>query len=464
MNRLFRTIILCAMLYAVVSPSVATANECASSQVVYARRAASIREEPEIRAETVRYAKLGERFEVISSTRANVTCWLQTSEGWLIDNPVLVSANPPGETSTRSACTPAAMAYITGAMNIRASASTTSSVVAHAGAGDSFNVLESRAGATWCWLRVSEGWFADTRRVQWTRPVLGVATSPEVPPAPQPDIDNCCFVDRQCTTDKEWEAGYWAYQDKQCSAPAAPAVSNIVAQQQQTTAAPSEVNNCCFVDRQCTTDKEWEAGYWAYQDKQCSAPAAPAVSNIVAQQQQTTVAPSEVNNCCHIGWDCQTEDEWIHGYKTYQSDQCENPGVVVIGSEAFKAAIFDALQHLKSRSAYWYAYTVDGLDNIRGDPGTRISVTSRSADVTWGVESGYSIGRDLGAIAATLVHEACHVHRRRAGLQSGGLVGERDCLQKEIQVLDVLGSSPGTRNWLQDILDNINNRSYQWWH
>lgn len=303
-------------------------------------------------------------------------------------------------------------AYLTGGMNIRASASTNSRVVARARTGDSFTVLESRAGANWCWLRISQGWMADTSRVQSTKPVQRVDTRPVTPPpAPQ-----------------------------------------------------SEIDNCCFVDRQCRTDKEWEDGYWAYQNNECSASTVPTMSNVAAPPQQNTVAPSEVNNCCHIGWDCQTEDEWKHGYEAYQNNRCENPGVAVIGSDRFKAVILEALRQLKNRSSYWYIYTIDGLDNIRETSSSGIWVSSRTADVTWSANSYAISSADIGTVAALLVHEACHVHRGRAGLQSGGLVGERDCLQKEIQVLDLLGTSPGRRHWLQEVLDNINNRSYQWWH
>ena len=188
------------------------------------------------------------------------------------------------------------------------------------------------------------------------------------------------------------------------------------------------------------------------------------MSNVAAPPQQNTVAPSEVNNCCHIGWDCQTEAEWKHGYEAYQNNQCENPGVAVIGSDRFKAVILEALRQLKNRSPYWYIYTIDGLDNIREESQSGIWVSSHTADVSWSANSYAISSADIGAVAALLVHEACHVHRRRAGLQSGGLVGERACLQIEIQVLDLLGASPGRRNWLQEVLDNINNRSYQWWH
>ena len=47
---------------------------------------------------------------------------------------------------------------------------------------------------------------------------------------------------------------------------------------------PSDVNNCCFVDRQCATDQEWTDGYWAYRRNECSAPA--------QSPQQTTTQPA----------------------------------------------------------------------------------------------------------------------------------------------------------------------------
>ena len=33
-------------------------------------------------------------------------------------------------------------------------------------------------------------------------------------------IDNCCFVDRQCGSNQEWINGYHAYQNGQCAVPA----------------------------------------------------------------------------------------------------------------------------------------------------------------------------------------------------------------------------------------------------
>ena len=83
------------------------------------------------------------------------------------------------------------------------------------------------------------------------------------------NIDNCCFVDRQCNTDQEWTDGYWAFQSKQCIAPAG---SQTQTSTQTTSTIASQTDNCCFVDRQCATDQEWTDGYWAYQNNQCGAP------------------------------------------------------------------------------------------------------------------------------------------------------------------------------------------------
>lgn len=108
-------------------------------------------------------------------------------------------------------------------MNIRESASTDSRVVATARAGDSFTVSQSQRGDTWCWLNIGAGWIAKTSRVSSTERAIR-STSQRKPPQQsvqqQSDIDNCCYVDRQCDTDEEWVSGFWAFQrNNQCAAP-----------------------------------------------------------------------------------------------------------------------------------------------------------------------------------------------------------------------------------------------------
>ena len=114
-------------------------------------------------------------------------------------------------------------AYIAGNMNIRERATTNSRVVATVRWGDSFSVISSEQGDRWCWLEIAEGWIARTSRVRSTRPT---STSPQVNQVQQPvqqqpaNVDNCCFVNRECNSDQEWTDGYWAYQRNECPGPA----------------------------------------------------------------------------------------------------------------------------------------------------------------------------------------------------------------------------------------------------
>ncbi len=110
-------------------------------------------------------------------------------------------------------------ATVTGPMNIRESPTTSSPVVAGAQAGDIFTVTQTTVGVKWCWLKISLGWLADTERVRATNRnnfVDAPATAPTTSEAS--DTDNCCFVDRQCTTEQEWIDGYWARQNGLCVA------------------------------------------------------------------------------------------------------------------------------------------------------------------------------------------------------------------------------------------------------
>ncbi len=126
------------------------------------------------------------------------------------------------------------------------------------------------------------------------------------------DIDNCCFVDRQCSTDQQWIDGYWAFQNNQCPAPAS---------SQPVSGTPAQVDNCCFVDRQCHSDQDWTNGYWAYQNNQCGAP-----SQTLTSSQPTGGAPAQVDNCCFVDRQCSTDLDWMGGWHAYQAGQCSAPG------------------------------------------------------------------------------------------------------------------------------------------
>ncbi len=118
-------------------------------------------------------------------------------------------------------------AYIAGNMNIRENASTDSRVVATARWGDSFSVISSERGSTWCWVEIDGGWIAKTGRVRSTKPVqeTQVQQQPAIQPAQQPaNVNNCCFVNRECNSDQEWTDGYWAYQRNECPVGSQPVI------------------------------------------------------------------------------------------------------------------------------------------------------------------------------------------------------------------------------------------------
>lgn len=232
----------------------------------------------------------------------------------------------------------------------------------------------------------------------------------------------------------------------------------------QPTAVSADIDNCCFVDRQCQSDQEWTDGYWAYQNKQCAAPATTTTVSTVSPPPGATAA-SDVDNCCFLGWNCQSDHQWERGFWNYQVGQCEHQGVIIEGSEGFKATMDEALKLLRDRSPHWYWYTLDGLSKIREVEGSRIWVGTPGGENTWGRDSGWLRNREIVGIAATLAHEACHVYRHRSGqFPVSDVVGERACTQIEIQALEAIGAEPWRIRSEQNLLANIEKPECQWWH
>ncbi|MCY4540186.1 MAG: hypothetical protein OXE52_18375 [Chloroflexi bacterium] len=134
------------------------------------------------------------------------------------------------------------------------------------------------------------------------------------------DIDNCCFVDRQCNSDQDWINGWHAFENNQCGAPAQSAAQTS---SQPTGGTPAQIDNCCFVDRQCNSDQDWTDGYWAFQNNQCSAPAQSAAPT---SAQPVSAPGAQVDNCCFVDRQCSSDLEWMGGWHAYQNNQCAAPG------------------------------------------------------------------------------------------------------------------------------------------
>ena len=337
--------------------------------------------------------------------------------------------------------------------NLRASYSLDSAVLSSARAGTTLLVV----GQHNRWLRVQrdgrEYWMAS-----WVRHERVADTAPA---QPQPsNIDNCCFVDRHCASDQEWTDGYYAFQNGQCAAPSQTQPQTQTSTQPVTVTIPAGVDNCCQVNRQCQTDEEWVRGYNDYRDNQCQGAAPPSTTAPVSGP-----IPEGIDNCCFLNMQCHSDQDYVSGYERFKYNLCHvssvEGGIKIEGSGAFRGRIKEALQMLLDRVPRWYVYVTSGsgLHVIRERPGRAASVTSRIGVMK--VDAFYYAVFDL---AAVIVHEACHAHRYSDGLESGGYHGERDCTEKEVEVLRVLGpGSPQLQHELW-LLDNMHKTENQWWH
>ena len=273
--------------------------------------------------------------------------------------------------------------------NLRASYSLDSSVLASARAGTTLQVV----GEYNRWLRVQrEGrqywmanWVAYTR-VEGQQPVASV-------------IDNCCFVNQQCATDQEWVNGYSAFQRGECpvSQPATPGSAPV------SSPANQPINNCCFVNRQCATDQEWLDGYNAFQfDNAC--------------QGTAQVSP-------------------------YETIVINSAGrrIPIRGNADARQAIAAGFYYVRDALGQrWWQY-IEILDDIRYSPGrcSRGYACSNRRHRFIHLDTRHPLSP--WAVAATLIHEACHLwqvrenrhHGRDYSIPYHDRPWERECEAKE---------------------------------
>ena len=364
---------------------------------------------------------------------------------------------------------------VTNNTNLRASFSLESAIIETAPAGTTLQVVGSHSR----WLRINRNgndvWMADW--VAYTRVEEGVPSQGQT----ASDIDNCCFVDRQCSSDQEWTDGYWAYQNGQCPAPAQ---SQTPTSSQPVSGVPAQIDNCCFVDRQCHTDQDWTDGYWAFQNNQCSAPgqspasasSQPASWRIIGSVSGRTILPStrptihpaigqiiSFDNCCEINWQCNGDQDWAEGYQAYQTNlHCALPGLIsIVGDPDFVDYYEQRLDLLKNRLPHRYDYVFSGLDRIeqeRSNPWSTVDPFLRTFFVAW-IDGAPAHTRSEIRESAVLVHEACHVHRRDAGHARVSTCDheaftreEVICRELELEVLIELDAEPDIIEWGRDMV------------
>lgn len=314
------------------------------------------------------------------------------------------------------------------------------------------------------WLRVNRGdeaWMAAWVAHERIEGQAGSAGS---------DINNCCYVDRQCSTDQEWENGYWAFQNGQCQAP-----TSISQPGAPEPAATSQVNdNCCGIDRQCHSKQEWVDGYWAYQRGQCGA---------------SGQSKSSSSNCCDIGWRCTREHEFIYGGWAAQHNRCTaapnkppayNYAIpvssghghirVVQLSDGFAGVVNNGLELLRTRSPEWYLFAINAITEIR-EVGCCSSGVHGASGITDYHHAPHSvrpyIPQDDYTMAEFFVHEAAHVYQDREGRGVGGDLSWLNEYEAELYNQDFkrqLNCASANCHLTDAFLNDPMNRDLWWWN
>ena len=373
--------------------------------------------------------------------------------------------------------------------NLRQSSSLDSAIVVTAKAGTVLQVIGSHNR----WLKISraggDGWMANW--VSYTR-VEGASGSHGA--APAQNIDNCCFVDRQCDSDSDWTDGYWAFQNGHCQAPTQTGQAGQSPQPSGSAPAsqmPAGVDNCCFVDRQCNTDSEWTDGYFAFQNGQCPGAATlpqtlaytgkiPWTSYMTEGVSRFLADPSSdpFNNCCHMHHNtCHSQEDWERGSSQFQNGQCLRPAPIgtrpaIDNNAKFVYLVENALQRIETHAPEWLRYIyISGLRKFvllppgqRGGFNNQIWAHRHSFseqqlnDPNWLPDYEYIVG-----FAGSIAHEACHAIKQRTYTQSAGWTNEADCVEAQVEVVAAIDPRHRNVSWLRHLVRNIQNPAYWWW-
>ena len=249
----------------------------------------------------------------------------------------------------------------------------------------------------------------------------------------------------------------------------------------------SDIDNCCFVDRQCGTDADWTAGYWAFQHGQCPIPAGsqPGTSSVapVGSPAQTALwTPSMTdgvkrllanpgndpfNNCCHMHHGtCHSDADWRRGHHQYATHQCAHPSPTnafpeVIGNAVFHKLVNDALHLMRLHAPQWIRYMeisgVTRLEQLQNDVGGGFwnrqwlvghsFYTWQLEDPNWQPNPDYVAG-----YAGGITHEACHAIQQRTYTQTVGWANEVACVEAQYAVIKAIKPDSKDIGWLRDLV------------
>ena len=207
---------------------------------------------------------------------------------------------------------------------------------------------------------------------------------------------------------------------------------------QPATAATSEVDNCCFVDRQCSTDQEWTDGFWGLSER------------------SMRCGRTDSDTGAHIDWACRHYfgRYWQlllrrlampfptrigrPGSMHFRNNQCKHRDVTIEGSGPFVARVEAALDMLKTRAPYWYTFATSGIDRIKEAANAEVTVVYVDAgevnitrDRAFRDElHGDPVETAVMWLASLIIKDACHIDLFRTGMLYSGLDRRTDLPRK----------------------------------
>ncbi len=319
-------------------------------------------------------------------------------------------------------------------LNLRADSSLQSRVVDTVRAGDTLQVV----GSFNKWLKIdrngSSVWLAD-----WTDYSRVQESTQSVAQPVGAAIDNCCFVDSQCSSDQDWTDGYFRFQRGECPAPPQPAISVPAAPVSSPVAAggrPQPLRPESATPHLPHSITDW-----------------------------SRVGEPGVDNCCQIGWDCQNDTEWLRGFQVYQASQCHHSALVIAGSNHFKSMAEQAFVAMRSRAPHWYAYVISGLHGatmLGPNEGGGTHPNHRSYQTGFHNQHAPTES-DVFDFVGGLAHEACHLHMWNRGLAVASWTNELPCVEAQLYATEAVDPINRQSYWLRDLIANLHDPSRWWW-
>ena len=188
-------------------------------------------------------------------------------------------------------------------------------------------------------------------------------------------------------------------------------------------------------------------------------------------EDRRTTSP-DIDNCCQVNQHCASDEDWRRGWAAFKHYQCRtNLPIAIEGSDGFRSQILESLLLLRRRSPKWYEYTIRGLDKVvqtASYEDTYVNFHTKvfyfDNDDAWSPE--LTRQEHAAYTASVLVHEACHVHRHEAGFAYHGWQAREEgaCTRAQLEAYEAIDPVAPRSPWLRELLANIENPEYQWWH